>query len=65
MPYALSFKQCAININASYWIIKGLSPFPATIAKNGLGQKSVKVQGLGSDLLVRFTENGSRLKSVK
>jgi hypothetical protein len=31
----------------------------------GLGQKSVKVQGLASDFMVEFTENGSRQKSVK
>jgi hypothetical protein len=35
------------------------------IADFGLGRKSVKVQGLASDLMVEFTENGSRPKSVK
>jgi hypothetical protein len=31
----------------------------------GLEPKSVKVQGLASDLMVEFTENGSKPKSVK
>ena len=35
------------------------------IADSSLGQKSIKVQGLASNLMVEFTENGSRPKSVK
>jgi hypothetical protein len=37
----------------------------AHIADFGLEPKSVKVQGFASDLMVEFTENSSRPKSVK